>query len=153
MTLHAVSGDVLENAPLNSEAIAIWMYTGFNTRQEIWRRVFEEKGSRLSLAWPPALEGAEADIPPASPEYKPWTLNHETLWRIDGGNMGRVKYFYVFPNPKNISRLDSLESLNAQMRRCLTVLQEQGVRSISFILIPASTGEAGNGRSEDRQSA
>ena len=114
MKISHIRGMILDTAPTNSEAIAVLMCSGFNTRNAVWRFEIQSKEIELELDFPRNLVGVSeildsTDFGKSSKE--PWRLPHETLWKITSGNQGKLKYIYIFPNPMDKQRLDSLDEL------------------------------------------
>ena len=150
MTIKAIKGMLMDVAPTKSEAIAIWMCSGFNARNGIWRFELKEKGIEIKLIHP-----ERGDISPNESNligYEPWRLHFETLWKITS-DFGKLKYIYVFPNPEDKQRLNHIEDINQLINNCLDVLNVNSINSVSFILIPALPRGEHYTEIEDLQSA
>ena len=52
MKIEAIKGMIMDVAPSNSEAIGVWMCSGFNTRNAVWRFELKQKGIELELTHP-----------------------------------------------------------------------------------------------------
>ena len=144
MTIKTIKGMLMDVAPTKSEAIAIWMCSGFNTRNAIWRFELKEKGIEIELIHPEREN--------ISSNYEPWKLHFETLWKITS-DVGQLKYIYVFPNPEDKQRLDHIQDINQLINKCLGILNVNSINSVSFILIPALPKGEHNTEIEDLQSA
>jgi hypothetical protein len=140
MPIHSIKGEIMDIAPLKSEAMAVWMCSGFNTRNAVWRYYLASRQIEKTLAHSSGNLVAPSVLNSA---YKldalnePWRLNHETLWEITSNNQGKLKFLYIFPNAEDKSRLDSLKDIDSLINQCLNVLQKNTIKSVSFILIPA----------------
>ncbi|MEN9883919.1 MAG: hypothetical protein RLZZ420_1136 [Bacteroidota bacterium] len=134
MSIKAIKGNIMDTAPLNSEAIAVWMCDGFVGRNGIWRFEIEERNIKLELIHPTNLTRSEVI---SASENKPWILAFDTLWKISNENHGHLKYIYIFPNPEDKQRLDSLDEMDLLINRCFDLLHEHHINSVSLILIPA----------------
>jgi hypothetical protein len=149
MPIYTAIGDIMDFAPSKSEAVAIWMCGGFNTRNAIWRSEIVNRKIDIELVDSSGYPVAEAVLNSAYQSdtiNEPWRLNHETLWKFTSNIQGILKFLYIFPNSEDKSRLDSLKDIDALIIRCLNVLQKNTIKSVSFILIPAysSTDTANN---------
>jgi len=157
MPIHTIKGNILAVAPLKSEAVAIWMCGGFNTRNAIWRYEIANRGIKIELADSSGNLVAPAVLNSAylsDTLNEPWRLNHETLWKITSNNQGLLKFLYIFPNAEDKIRLDSLNDIDKLIIRCLDVLQKNSIKSVSFILIPAySSADNNNNDASDIASA
>lgn len=134
MSIEAIRGNIMDTAPLNSEAIAVWLCGGFVGRNGIWQFEIEERNIELKLIHPANLTHSEVI---SESENKPWILSSETLWKITNENQGHLKYIYIFPNPEDKQRLNSLDEMDLLINRCFDVLNEHHINSVSLILIPA----------------
>ena len=104
----------MDIAPLKSEAMAVWMCSGFNTRNAVWRFYLANRQIEMTLAHSSGNLVAPSVLNSAyklDPLNEPWRLNHETLWEITSNNQGKLKFLYIF--------------------------QQNKIKSVSFILIPA----------------
>ena len=156
MTIKTIKGMLMDVAPTKSEAIAIWMCSGFNTRNAIWRFELKEKGIEIKLIHPERGD-ISSNVKDSAFEsnligYEPWRLHFETLWEITS-DFGKLKYIYVFPNPEDKPRLNHIEDINQLINKCLDVLNVNSIHSVSFILIPALPRGEYNIEIEDLQSA
>jgi hypothetical protein len=155
MKIETIKGSLMDLAPTTSEAIAIWMCSGFNTRNSIWRFELKKKGIEIELIHPEE-NNISSDVKNSAYEvntnYEPWRLPCETLWKITN-DIGKLKYIYVFPNPEDKHRLDDIQEIDQLINKCLGILKVNSINSVSFILIPALPRGEHNTEIEDLQSA
>ena len=155
MKIETIKGSLMDLAPTTSEAIAIWMCSGFNTRNAIWRYELKEKGIEIELIHPEE-NNISSDVKNSAYElnkdYEPWRLPCATLWKITN-DIGKLKYIYVFPNPEDKHRLDDIQEIDQLINKCLGILKVNSINSVSFILIPALPRGEHNTEIEDLQSA
>jgi len=140
MGIETIKGMIMNTAPLNSEAIAVWMCSGFNTRNAIWRFEIKEKNIQLELIHPNDFMHSQKTLASAynlNTNDEPWRLPFETLWKITNQNQSQLKYIYIFPNPEDRQRLEKLDEIDILIRKCFTILKENHINSVSLILIPA----------------
>ncbi len=116
----------MDFAPQNVEAIAVFISSGFNSRNSIWLDIPDKKENLLSI------DGL-AEIP-----KKPWLLEHESLFEIKEKVFKKLKYFYVFSNPYDQKAYSEFETIGKAINRSLDRLNEYKIDSIAFILIPAT---------------
>lgn len=143
MAIKAIKGMIMDVAPLKSQAMAIWMRSGFNSSNAIWRFELKEKGVNVELIHP-----FEKNI---NKDIEPWLLPHETLWKITP-ELGKLKYIYIFPNPEDNKGVDDMEAINQMIYKCLDTLSNYSITSVSFILIPALQ-KGNNFETQDLESA
>jgi hypothetical protein len=139
MPIEAIRGDIMDTAPLNSEAIAVWFYSGFNTRYLLWSSVIKERYPQLKLIYPDGLTNLPNHMEFAygtNIQVAPWRLPSATLWKITNQNQD-LRYIYIFPNPEDRKRLENLDDIDVLIRSCFATLTEFGINSVSLILIPA----------------
>ena len=156
MGIKAIKGRIMDTAPSNSEAVAVWMYKGFNTRYAIWGFEIKERDIRLELIYPNDFMHSENSLESAyktKTKCEPWRLTYGTLWKITNRNQGKLKYIYIFPNPEDKQRLENLDEIDELIKRCFTTLNENSINSVSLILIPALSRGEHNTELEDIKSA
>lgn len=140
MPIHTAKGDIMDFATSRSEAVAIWMCSGFNSRNSIWRWELNEKLFRIKLEHPldryidPDILNSAYKL---NPTHEPWKLSFETLWSMTSEDQKKLKYLYIFPNPDDQIRLENIEQIDSLIVNCLEVLNKNSIKSVSFILIPA----------------
>jgi hypothetical protein len=140
MPIEAIRGEIMDTAPLNSEAIAVWICSGFNTRPLLWSSVIKEKYTQLQLIYPDGFTNLPNHMEFASGtniQIAPWRLPSATLWEISNQNQDLFRYIYIFPNPEDRQRLENLDEIDVLIRSCFATLAEFGIKSVSLILIPA----------------
>lgn len=140
MPIYAIQGDILNVAPQKSESIAIWMCSGFNSRNSIWRYELKNRGFMPRLVHPSNRVVSKKVLNSAfdtDSKNEPWMLAHETLWKLSGPNLGELKYIYVFPNPEDKQALNSLSDLEISINICMQTLTNFDIKSVSFILVPS----------------
>ncbi len=156
MRINAIKGMLMDVAPNKSEAIAIWMYSGFNARNAIWRSLRKDINIIFTLICPERGDTSssikDSTIKYDLIDHEPWRLHFETLWKITP-DLGKLRYIYVFPNPEDKRRLNHIEDIKHLINRCLNCLNEESIHSVSFILIPALPIEEHSSEIEDLQSA
>lgn len=146
MSIVNLKGMIMDVAPYKAEAIAVWLRIGFNARHSIWLFDLKEKGINTKLIYPVNKNAPER----LNSEYEfdinlhPWKLPFDTLWRIVPKSYKKLKYIYVFSNPKDEKTVDDLDEIDKLINQCLTTLNARRVKSVAMILIPASI----DGRSE-----
>jgi hypothetical protein len=138
MAIVNLKGMIMDVAPDKAEAIAVWLRSGFNDRHSIWLFDLEEKGINTKLIYPvnkntPERSEYEFDI-----NLQPWKLPFDTLWRIVPKSYKKLKYIYVFSNPKDEKTVGDIEEIDKLINQCLTTLNARRVKSVAMILIPAS---------------
>ncbi len=140
MAIVNLKGKIWDVAPDKAEAIAVWLRDGFNLRHSIWGYDLEEKKITPKLIYPlnnntPERLSSQYDF---DINLQPWKLPYDTLWRIVPKMYKKLKYIYVFSNPKDEKTVDSLEEIDRLINQCLTTLNLRGVKSVAMILIPAT---------------
>lgn len=124
--LHA-RGDILDLSRDDSDAVALWVRSGFNVRDITWRSLEREFASRLS---PPLMEGD-----------RPWKSATDLVWEVHPP-LQRLRYVYLFSNPSDSFGYGSLDEVSAAVSRCLDRLNSEGVRRLSMMHMPVSpTGD------------
>jgi len=150
MPIYSLKGMIMDVASSKSEAIAVWICSGFNTRNAIWRFEITRREINLELVYP--IDG-NFFLNYLNAANEPWRLDYETLWQITNKPDQKLKYIYVFPNPSDKQRLDNLEDIDGLINNCLDILKGKKINSVSFILIPALPGGDHNTEIEDIASA
>ncbi len=117
---------LMDFAPQNVEAIAVFMRTGFNTRHDVWLEIPNKKENLLSL-----------DSLSAIPE-KPWFIEHDTIFEINDAVFQKLKYIYVFSNPTDQNAYSGFETIEDCINSSLDRLSSYNVNSIAYMLIPAT---------------
>ena len=87
MPIKTIKGMLMDFAPKNVEAIAVFMRTGFNSRHSVWLEIPNKKENLISL-------DCLSEIP-----EKPWLISHDTVFEIKDDVFQKLKYIYVFSNP------------------------------------------------------
>ena len=156
MGIEAIKGDIMDTAPLNSEAIAVWLFNGFNSRFDIWRSEIKKRNIQLELLYPNDFIHSQETLESAykmNIEREPSRLPFETLWKITNQNHGQLKYIYIFPNPEDKNMLENLDEIDELIKVCFKVLKKNFINSVSFILIPALPYGENGIDIQDRKSA
>ena len=138
--IETIKGMIMDTAPLNSEAIAVWMCSGFNTLNAIWRFEIKEKNIQLELIHPNDFMHSQKTLASAynsNTNDESWRLPFETLWKITNQNHSQLKYIYILPIPEDRQLLEKLDEIDILIRKCFTILKENHINSVSLILIPA----------------
>lgn len=147
MPIFAVEGDLLDFAIRNSNAIAPWMYGGVNSRWRIWSDLINRHNVELEIVHLMDPENFVNNIDLTSP----WKLGNPTVLKITNKPEWALKFIYIFPNEFDNPWLDNLGELNVEVIRCITILQQLRIKSVSLIQIPAfSNNEESNLLSANR---
>jgi len=156
MSIESLKGMLMDVAPSKSEAIAVWMRSGFNTRNAVWRFELKDNNVQLELIHPlknnlsPNIKLSAYNL---DTKNEPWKLPHETLWKITSDNLDKLNYIYVSPNPSDKKTLNNLSDIDGLIKKCLDILLSRSITSVSFILIPSSPSGVNNEADADVMSA
>lgn len=139
MSINHLKGEIMKVAPDKVEAIALWIYKGFNLRSFTWSFTLKELNiNQLTLCYP-----CDTNMTISPSDNYPWRFPHDTMWRILPEKYKKLEYIYVFANPfdnqfeKGFKRIDQL------INNCFNTLKLFNIKSIGLIHIPASSS---NGR-------
>lgn len=156
MQIQAIKGMIMDVAPSLSEAIAVWIYNSWNARIGIWRYEIKKNNYEIELEHPkdrhisPRYLNSAYDF---DLHYEPYRLHHETLWKISNNESNLLKYIYIFPNPKNKYRLDTLQDIDIYVCKCLDTMLDYNIKSVSFLLIPSLSVESVDEQNQNDKSA
>ena len=126
MPIKNIKGMLMDFAPQNVEAIAVFMRTGFNSRHSVWLEIPNKKENLISL-------DCLSEIP-----EKPWLISHDTVFEIKDDVFQKLKYIYVFSNPNEQKTYLGFDAIEDCITRSLDRLSSYNVYSIAYILIPAT---------------
>lgn len=143
-SIKSLGGNIMDVAPDKVEAIAIWIRSGFNARNSIWRFDIPQKGIKLKLVSP---------LDKYVDSNEPWLYEFDTIWEIIPERYQKLKYIYVFANPLNSKFVTGLERLDSIISTCLNNLNQLEVSSVAMIHIPASTNAETTSIEDDEKSA
>jgi hypothetical protein len=113
MPIQNIKGMLMDFSPQHLEAIALFMRTGFNTRQCVWLDVPDKKENLRSL-------DSLREIP-----EKPWLISHDTVFEIKDAVFQKLKYIYIFSNPtdqKAYLGFDAIEDCIARSLDSLIIM-------------------------------
>jgi hypothetical protein len=138
MPIQALKGDFAQLPPNHSQAVALWIFEGFNTRRYLWEEYLDAQ-LPLQLIYPQPEDMEDQDLIDMLKDMEitlaPWQLPFNTLWQIQQHE--QLEYIYIFSNDGNRNALSSLEEIDELINNCLTVLSRKGINSVSFPYIPA----------------
>ena len=142
MPIHQIKGMLMDFAPQNVEAIAVFICTGFNSRHSVWLDILDKKENIVSL-----------DRLNEIPE-KPWLYVHDTLFQIKDDVFQKLKYIYIFSNPDDQKTYSGFDVIEDCINRSLDRLTSYNIKSVAYILIPATENpELINSDNDDTKSA
>jgi hypothetical protein len=142
MPIQHIKGMLMDFAPQQVEAIAVFMRTGFNTRHGVWLEIPNKKEKLISL-------DCLSEIP-----EKPWLISHDTVFEIKEDVFQKLKYIYVFSNPTDQKAYSGFDAIEDCITRSLDRLSTYNIKSIAYILIPATENpDRVNNNEDDVKSA
>jgi len=137
MPIFSRRGNIMEVAPESVEAIALWIYSGFNGRYSIWKFELPDRNPQLLSVIGadnlPIVNG-EFDIDSYVDNSSPWQSRYDSLWSLKNDKYEILKYVYVFANPHNAHSFEG--DINVLINRCLNELARNNIRSVGMIFIP-----------------
>ena len=126
MPIQNIKGMLMEFAPQNVEAIAVFMRTGFNPRNGVWLEIPNKEENLISL-----------DCLNEIPE-KPWLVSHDTIFEIKVDVFEKLKCIYIFSNPDDQKAYFGFDAIEDCINRSLNRLSECNIKSVAYILISAT---------------
>jgi hypothetical protein len=132
---------IMDVAPAVSESVAVWMRSGFNTSNAVWRFELKDKHIKVKLFHPVNSDPDDKCRQSAyelDTDNEPWRLPFDTIWEVIPGACQKLKYIYIFSNTPDNQAVSSLHDIDTLLNRCLNNLDEIGVRSVAMILIPSA---------------
>jgi hypothetical protein len=142
MPIQNIKGMLMDFAPQNVEAIAVFMKTGFNPRNGVWLEIPNKKENLISL-------DSLIEIP-----EKPWLFSLDTVFEIKDDVFQKLKYLYIFSNPTDQKAYFGYDAIEDCINRSLNRLREYNIKSVAYILIPATENpDRVNNNEDDVKSA
>jgi hypothetical protein len=126
MPIQNIKGMLMDFAPQHVEAIAVFMRSGFNPRNGVWLEIPNKKENLISL-------DSLSEIP-----EKPWLEMQDTLFEIKEDVFEKLKYIYIFSNPNDQKAYSGFAAIEDSIIRSLDRLSTYNIKSIAYILIPAT---------------
>ena len=127
MAIKNIKGMLMDFAPQNVDAIVLFISSGFNTRNSLW--LFDIPNKKENLL---SLDGHN-EIP-----EKPWLLNQDTLFEIKSSVFKKLKFIYIYSNPSDKKAYSGFSSIESSIKRSLDRLSMYNIKSLAYILIPAT---------------
>lgn len=134
MAIHSVKGSLMEVAPKVVKSVALWASSGFNGSNGVWSFELFDKCKQIRSILPRAGHVLDAGF---NKMFRPWYLEVDSMWRLEPKAYDVLEYIYVFANPTDAQRLESIDMIDELINRCFDSLKAYDIDSVAMIIIRA----------------